>query len=171
MQPDEIRNALSGVLEHFAAHPEEGKSEDKPAKAVIHDGLRARVDGPGSWSITTDMPTALGGEGSAPSPGWLRRAAQAACEATTIAMRAAQEGILLDSLEVTVGSASDDRGLLGVPEGIPAGPQESWARVRLSARGIPPQKLQQLVHWAEEHSPVTDSLRRSVPHTLTVEIL
>ena len=117
------------------------------------------------------MPTALGGEGSAPSPGWLRRAAQAACEATMIAIRAAQEGIQLDSLEVTVGSVSDDRGMLGVPEGVPPGPTESWAHVIVSATGTPKEKLREVVKWAEEHSPVTDSLCRAVPHRLKTEIL
>jgi len=171
MQPQEISRAISGVIDQFRAHPDDAKSEDKPAKALLESGLRVRIEGPGSWRVTTDMPTALGGEGSAPSPGWLRRAAQAACEATMIAIRAAQEGIQLDSLEVTVGSVSDDRGMLGVPEGVPPGPTESWAHVIVSATGTPEEKLREVVKWAEEHSPVTDSLCRAVPHRLKTEIL
>lgn len=116
------------------------------------------------------MPAALGGEATAPSPGWLRRAAQAACEATMIAMRAAQEGIHLDALEVTVASESDDRGMHGVGEGVPAGPLKSWARVRISARDASPEKLREIVNWAERHSPVGDALSRAVPHTVQVEI-
>ena len=171
MQPENIRRAVSGVIDHFAAHPDDAKSEDKPAKALLESGLRVRVEGPGSWSVTTDMPPALGGDGSAPSPGWLRRAAQAACEATMIAIRAAQEGIQLDTLEVTVGSVSDDRGMLGAPEGVHPGPSESWAHVIVSAKGAPEEKLREVVKWAEEHSPVTDSLCRAVPHRLKTEIL
>jgi len=125
MEPERIRKAVAGVMAHFEAHPEEALSEDKPAKAVLESGLRIRVEGPGSWSMTTDMPAPFGGEGSAPSPGWLRRAAQAACEATMIAIGAAQSGIALQSLEVTIGSVSDDRGMLGVAEGVPAGPDVS----------------------------------------------
>jgi uncharacterized OsmC-like protein len=171
MQPEDIRRAVSGVIDHFAAHPDDAKSEDKPAKAVLVSGLRVRVEGPGTWSITTDMPPTLGGEGSAPSPGWLRRAAQAACEATMIAIKATQEGIQLDALEVTVGSVSDDRGMLGAEHGVHAGPNESWAKVIVSAKGATPEKVTQVVEWAEAHSPVTDSLCRSVPHTLKIEIL
>lgn len=170
MQPEEIRHAISRVIDHVTAHPDDARSEDKPAKAVLESGLRIRVDGPGSWSITTDMSPALGGEGSAPSPGWLRRAAQAACEATMIAIRAAQEGIALHSLVVTVGSVSDDRGMLGASEGAHAGPVESWTRVAVSAKGTPPEKLRQVVEWAEQHSPVTDSLCRSVPHKIMIEV-
>lgn len=86
-----------------------------------------------------------------------------------IALRAAQEGIDLDHLEVEVGSSSDDRGMLGVAE-VPAGPTESWARIILSAKGVAPEKLREVVEWAEAHSPVTDSLSRSVPHRLELEI-
>jgi uncharacterized OsmC-like protein len=170
MRSDEIRTAIASVIDHYEAHPHEVESEDKPARAVLESGLRVRVEGPGSWSLTTDMPSALGGEGTAPSPGWLRRAAQAACEATMIAIRAAQEGLELESLEVVVGSISDDRGMLGIVEGVHAGPSESSARVTISAGQATAEKLRQLVEWAEAHSPVTDSLCRAVPHKLQVEI-
>jgi len=171
MRSEEIRTAVSSVINHYASHPEEAQSEDKPARAVLESGLRVRVEGPGSWSVTTDMPSALGGGGTAPSPGWLRRAAQAACEATMIAIGAAQEGIELDSLEVVIGSISDDRGMLGVANGVDAGPSESSARVTISARQASAEKLQQVIEWAEAHSPVTDSLCRAVPHKLQVQIL
>jgi uncharacterized OsmC-like protein len=169
VQPSDIRHAVSKVVAHFLAHPDDARSEDKPARAALESGLRINVAGPGSWSVTTDMPSALGGEGSAPSPGWLRRAAQAACEATMIALRAAHEGVALDHLEVEVGSVSDDRGMLGMEAGLPAGPAETWSRVKVSARGVPQEKLRQVVEWAEQHSPVTDALSRSVPHKLEVE--
>ena len=170
MKPEDIRLAVANVVSHFVAHPGDARSEDKPAKAVLDSGLRINVTGPGSWSVTTDMPPALGGEGGAPSPGWLRRAAQAACEATMIAMRAAHEGFALDRLEVEVGSVSDDRGMLGAAEGIAAGPAESWARITVSAKGVTPEKLREVIEWAEAHSPVTDALCRAVPHRLEVVI-
>ena len=170
MEPKDIRTAIASVIDHYLAHPQEAESEDKPARAVLESGLRIRVEGPGSWSVTIDMPSALGGAGTAPSPGWLRRAAQAACEATMIAIRAAQEGLVLDSLEVVVGSISDDRGMLGVVEGVHAGPSESSARVTISAREASAEKLRQVIEWAEAHSPVTDALCRAVPHRLQVVI-
>jgi uncharacterized OsmC-like protein len=171
MRSEDIRTAISSVINHYASHPDEAQSEDKPARAVLESGLRIRVEGPGSWSITTDMPSALGGGGAAPSPGWLRRAAQAACEATMIAIGAAQEGIELDSLEVVIGSFSDDRGMLGVVKGVDAGPSESSARVTISAKQASAAKLHEVIEWAEAHSPVTDSLRRAVPHRLQIEIV
>ena len=168
METADIRRALSSIAEHLTAHPEDGKSEDDPARATLESGLRIRVEGPGSWSITTDMPSPMGGEGSAPSPGWLRRAAQASCEATMVAIRAAQEGIVLDYLRVTVGSVSDDRGMLGLADVHP-GPTESYARIEVSAKGVSPEKLREIVRWAEAHSPVADALTRRVPHRLEIE--
>jgi hypothetical protein len=87
-----------------------------------------------------------------------------------IAIGAAQSGIVLQSLEVTIGSVSDDRGMLGVAQDVPAGPVESWARVVVSAKGTPPERLREVVAWAEQHSPVTDALCRAVPHKLQVEV-
>jgi len=169
MEAADIGRALSSFAEHLAAHPEDAKSEDEPARATLESGLKIRVEGPRFWSVTTDMPSALGGQGSAPSPGWLRRAAQAACEATMVAIRAAQEGIALDSLRVTVGSVSDDRGMLGLADVHP-GPTESHARIEVSARGVSPEKLREIVRWAEAHSPVADALTRPVPHRLEIDV-
>jgi uncharacterized OsmC-like protein len=170
MKPEDIRRSVAAVIDHFRAHPHEAMSEDKPARALLESGLRFRVEGPNSWVITTDMTKALGGDASAPSPGWLRRAAQAACEATMVAIRAAQEGVQLDTLEVTIGSISDDRGMLGDSGGIHPGPTESRAHIKVSSKGTPEAKLREIVEWAEQHSPVTDSLARAVPHSLEIEI-
>lgn len=86
-------------------------------------------------------------------------------------MRAAQEGIRLKLLEVTVDSESDDRGLLGMDDAIPAGPLASRIRVRIAADGVEPQRLRELVEWADRHSPVTDGCRRAIPTTVEVEVL
>jgi uncharacterized OsmC-like protein len=85
-----------------------------------------------------------------------------------VAMRAAQEGIVLDHLRVTVGSVSDDRGMLGLAD-VPPGPTESHARIEISARRVSPDKLREIVRWAEAHSPVADALTRSVPHRLEID--
>ena len=159
----DIKVSLSRAARYLADHPQAAISQDAPAVAVLESGLRCRATGPGSASLVSDMPATVGGEGSAPTPGWLLRAALANCDATVIAMRAAQLDIVLESLEVTVGSESDDRGLIGVGESVPAGPLGVRVVVRLSAPGASVEELQALVHWAERHSPVSDALRRAVP--------
>lgn len=171
MSQEHIRDSINKAIAYLADHPDEARYTDSPATAVIEEGLRCRVEGPAGRQAVTDMPGSVGGAGSAPSPGWLARAAQASCDATLIAMRAAQEGISLKLLEVTVDSESDDRGLLGMNDSIPAGPLRSRIRVRIAADGVEPQQLRRLVEWADHHSPVTDGCRRAVSTTVDVEVL
>ena len=170
MSADHIRDAIEGAREHLSKHPEECRYTDRPATAVIEEGLRCRVEAPEGAALVTDMPGAVGGEGAAPSPGWVARAAQASCLATLIAMRATELGIELDALAVTVDSESDDRGLLGMDDSVPAGPLRSRIRVRISAKGTDPERLRELVEWADHHSPVSDVVRRAVPTSVEIEI-
>jgi len=163
MSMERIRQSVDRVGAYLREHPQEVPSQDAPAMAVLESGLRCRARGPGGATLVSDMPLAIGGEGSAPTPGWLLRAALANCDATVIAMRAAQLGIVLDKLEVSVSSESDDRGLLGVAEAVPAGPLNVRVTVRLSAPGASVDALRDLVDWAEKHSPVSDAVRRAVP--------
>jgi len=171
MSVERIRESIHGVRTYLSEHPEEARSTDRPATATVERGLRCRVDGSGGAVVATDMPEAVGGGASAPTPGWLARAAQAACDATAIAMRAAELGIELDVLEVTVDGESDDRGFLGVDDSVPPGPLSRRTRVRIAAAGVAPERLREIVEWAERHSPVSDSVRRAVPATLEVEVL
>lgn len=166
--PQRIQEALAGVARHFEQHPQDAQSTDKPATAVWQAGLRCHTEAPGT-TLACDMPAPLGGAGGAPTPGWLMRAALANCNASMIALRAAQTGITLTRLEVTVDSDSDDRGVLGLAD-VPAGPLRVRTRVRLAADGASAEQLHALVAWAERHSPVADALRRAVPVSATVDI-
>src|SRR3990170_7582257 len=152
--------AIEAAASYLREHPEAGAATDPPAAAEIDRGLRIRVDGP-FGQIVSDMPTSVGGEGSAPTPGWFLRAALACCDATVIAMRAAQVGIEPSRLVVTVESDSDDRGLLGTAD-VPAGPLTVRVRVELAADGVPEERLREVVAWAEQHSPVGDAFRRAL---------
>ncbi|HQU49612.1 MAG TPA: OsmC family protein [Casimicrobiaceae bacterium] len=170
MSIDHIRESVGKVAEYFSAHPDEALSADRPAVAIVEDGLRCSATGPNGATLVSDMPKALGGGGSAPTPGWFLRAALANCDATVIAMRAAQLGIALSKLEVAVGSHSDNRGLLGVPDDIAAGPLSVHVSVRIAAPGVSADRLRELVDWAEMHSPVGDAIRRAIPCALDVQV-
>ena len=70
---------------------------------------------------------------------------------------------------MTVDSESDDRGLLGMDDAVPAGPLSSRILVRIAAEGADPQSLRELVEWADRHSPVSDAIKRAVPTTVVLE--
>lgn len=169
--PAAIATVVVAVREHFRQHPDQAVSEDTFARARLIDALRVDVEGPKGWSVTTDMATALGGGGSAPSPGWLLRAAVASCDAVLIAMQAAEEGVRLTQLETEVTSVSDDRGLVGGAK-VPAGPLRVKLQVRLAAEGQPAATdLEALVARALRRSPVSEALGRVVPIEVGVAVV
>jgi uncharacterized OsmC-like protein len=163
-----IRDAIGAATDYLTANPDQATSTDSAAVASLVDGLIVRVGGPLGESLTTDMVRSVGGTASAPSPGWLLRAAEASCVATLIAMRAATLGINLGTLEVTVDSESDDRGLLGIDEEVPAGPLRGRVAVRITAADVESGTLDEIARWGIKHCPVCDALERSVP--ITTEI-
>lgn len=162
-----IQSAMERASNHLTEHPEAATGSDSAATAVREDGLRFRVEGP--WgSLTSDMAESVGGGGSAPTPGWLQRAALAACDATLVAMEAARDGIELTELEVAVESESDFRGVLGVDPSVHAGPLSVRVAVRLAAADASEDQLRAIVKRAEAHSPVRDALAREVPMTTEI---
>ena len=151
---DSIRTAIEGASAWLAEHPDEARYTDSIARARIESGLRVVVEGPAGERLETDMPAAVGGAGSASSPGWYLRAAVAACVASLATMRAAQLGWTGFRCDVEVDSESDDRGILGVDPSVPGGPLS----MRIGLDG-----LEDLAVWAVEHCPVSDAMRRAVP--------
>ncbi len=168
MPAGDIRSAIEGAVTYLTEHPEEARYTDSVARAVLEQGLRVRVEGPAGETVTSDMPESVGGTNSAPSPGWLFRAALASCEATLIAMRAAHQGVALTRLEVSVDSESDDRGILGIDSNVPPGPLAIAVRVMARA-GDGADRLREVVEWGHAHCPVQDVLGRAVPVELVVE--
>jgi len=168
---ENIRKSMHGVVEHYAQNPDKAVGADSEAIAVIEEGLRVRATGPNGQVLVCDMPRGLGGGATAPSPGWSMRAALANCEVVMIALRAAQLGIDLKTLEVRVDSLSDDRGMLGMDDSKPAGPINMKVSIRIGADGVPQEKLHEIVEWAEKHSPVGEPLNRVMPVQYAVEVV
>lgn len=167
--PTHIGRAILGARAHLAENPERARADDSAATAVLAEGLLCRVEGPHGAGIVTDMPRGVGGTASAPSPGWYLRAAHAACDATAIAMRAAELGIALRRVEVVVDSTSDSRGVLGGDDSVPAGPLETRIAIRIDAGDVAESVVRDLVEWADRHSYVSEALRRAIPLDVHVE--
>lgn len=164
-----LGQAIQNATSYLREHPDEARYTDSEAVATLKEGLRVVVSDPAGRTIETDMSTGIGGTDSAPSPGWLFRAALAACDATLIAMRAAMLGIELDHVEVTIDSESNDYGILGIDESVPAGPLNVRTRVSVRAKNVDPEVIRELVDWASTHCPVCDAVKRSVP--VSVELV
>lgn len=124
--------------------------------------------------VVSDMPTELGGTGDQVTPGWLFRAGLASCAATSIAMKAAAEGIELTELEVRATSRSDTRALLDMTEAngaeIYAGPNDVQLHVRISAPRVASESLRALVEAACRCSPIPNAVQNASPVALKIEV-
>ena len=160
-----IADAVARARAYLTDHPREARYRDAHASARLGTGLLVEVEGPGGESLRTDMPRGIGGTGTLPSPGWYLRAAAASCVASMIAIRAATLGLRLapGSVEVVVDSESDDRGILGLDDGVPAGALSVKITVQIDAPGVPAEQIHEIGQWAVDHCPVTEGLRRAVP--------
>ena len=170
MSQADIAAAIAGARAYLGANREDARSRDSAATSVVEEGLRVRTTGPSGEALATDMVPSVGGAGSAPSPGWLLRAANASCIATLIAMRAAEQGVELEGLEVTVDSESDDYGILGIDDAVPAGPLSMRVAVRVGSSTTPPEQVRAIVEWGVEHCPVCDAIKRAVPVEVDVQV-
>ena len=165
-----IKQAIETLSAGIAADPAKAKAKGMAATARLVDGLRCEITGFGDQPFASDMPSAMGGESSAPNPGWYLRSAMASCTATVIAMRAAKLGVELSQLEVTVDGESDLRGILGMDEKVSAGQSAMRMKVKIAAHGASPQALREIVSWAEAHSPVSCTVRKAPALSLEVEV-
>jgi uncharacterized OsmC-like protein len=171
----DVAAALRRMETVLRRHPETGHHADSQAVARWTGGLKVTASHANGTEAATDMPEAMGGDGAAVTPGWLLRAGVASCVATRIAMGAAQQQIALKTLEVSVDSHSDARGMLDVADAdghaVNAGPLDMALRVRISAAGdVAPERLRTLVEQSHRSSPMSAALQLAVPLTLQVEV-
>lgn len=164
-----IKESIENAVRYLTEHPEEARYTDSFARATLGEALRVEVEGPDNLHIRTDMPSAIGGLDREPSPGWLFRAALASCVATTVGMEAAREGISLASLDVEVDSESDDRGILGMDDSVPAGPLSTRIRIRATADGVEEATLREVIERGAGRCPVCDATKRAVDVSLEIE--
>ena len=78
------------------------------------------------------MPKVLGGDGSAPTPGFFIRAGLIGCVAIGIKMTAAREGVPLESVDVDVEMDFDDAASLGLGDNS-AAPLETRLTIALKS--------------------------------------
>ena len=166
----DVRESIENAVRYLSEHTDEARYTDSWATARLGESLRIEVEGQNGERLTTDMPGGIGGLEEQPTPGWLFRAALASCVATTIGMEAAKEGVTLSSLEVEVDSESDDRGILGMDESVPAGPLSTRIRVRAAAEGVDEGRLREVLERGAALCPVCDATKRSVDVSLELQI-
>lgn len=168
---EQVAASLERVVSALRRKPHAGLHEDTPATVRWAGGLRTVARTAAGAEVVTDMPVAIGGDDSAPTPGWLLRTALASCAVTRIAMEAASRGIALHTLQAHATSRSDLRGLVGVAEAdgrrVPAGPLAMDLHVRIGAPDVDAGLLRALVESTAGFSPVTAALEQPLRWAFT----
>ena len=117
---------------------------------------------------------AVGGDGDVPCSADLLLAALAACQETTLRMIAANIGIDLEELDVSVEADWDPRGTLAMGREFPIGITAVRAHTRVVVRGDERgERAERLLRSAERYCVVLSTLRAGVPveSTFTLESL
>lgn len=173
MAAQDIAAALRRVEQVLQRRPEAGLQDDEPAAARWEGGLRFAATHANGTRLLSDMPVELGGSGDQVMAGWMFRAGLASCVATCIVLAAAAQEIELAMLEVQTGSRMDLRSVLGMMEAdgepVRAGTRDLQLLVRISAQGVPPERLRALVDEGLRRSPSIHALRYAVPVVVRIE--
>jgi len=158
--PPNIRQAVEAVKR---------KVGDDPARAVVHLRAEGRMAGgtrvelrSGAFEFAADEPVSVGGTGTAPNPVQAALAALASCQAITYRYWAAELGIQLDGVTVTVDADFDMGAFFGFPgAGTPA---PSGVRCAVTLDGPEPAgRYDELATAVDEHCPLLDLFSRAVP--------
>jgi len=155
-----IAAALERLRAAVASRPGLGRATTTTSVSELTDGVCC-VSREKAWLIESDLAPALGGDGAAPSPAALVRAALGACLAMGYQLRAAEAGVALAAVRVTVESESDVRGLLGPDE--PPGFTALRYHVEVDSPATAA-ALADVVDLGDRLSPVLDMLTRA--HTI-----
>ena len=170
----DIAASIERAKRVFRARPSEGLHDDSLVQARWVRGTRIAARHANGTEFETDMPAGLGGSGDRVTPGWLLRAGVATCLGTTVAMTAASNGIELTTLEVTVHSRSDSRGLLGMTDAdgalIDPGFVDVHVHICIAAVDASPDRLRALIDTAAQRSPMLTALERATPVQLRVDV-
>lgn len=114
------------------------------------------------FEFTNGEPPVLLGNNEGANPVEFLLHALAGCVTTTLVLHAMARGITIRELSTELEGSIDLRGLLGLDESVPAGYEQINIRMHVVA-DCPEQELDDLLSYAQQHSPVCNTVCRPVP--------
>ena len=165
--PDEIKTALERNVKAVSLRPSVGQGT---AVTRVHLGtdLRCQIQD-GSWKFEAGMTEKYGGDGSAPNPGVLGRAAIGSCLTIGYAMWASRMQVPITSLEVEIQADYDVRGELGASEDVRPGYGEVRYIVKVES-DAPTEDVEKMLEIAESRSSWLDVVGNATPMRREVHI-
>ena len=73
MSTEYIHKSIEETISYLKENPEKALNMATAATAILERGLKVHTKGSKGQVIISDMPPTVGGEGSAPTPGWFWR--------------------------------------------------------------------------------------------------
>ena len=125
----------------------------------ITNGLACDIS-EGPWKLKADMPEAVGGDSTGPTPGVYGRAALGSCLAIGYMMAASKNNLPISMLEVEVQADYDDGVLFGTTTNVPPGYIEVRYIVKVDSEA-PEEKIIEMVESADRLSPYLDIFSRA----------
>ena len=157
-------DVIHNTSQLWRAQPE--KAKGRLAVTAGLDGAAAAFAA-GSFSWRADLPSALGGGDSAPSPTALMLSALAGCAVLFLRdILAPQLGVALRSVEAIASCESDDRGLLGIGGAVPD-LQNFTLRVEIDSPS-PQEKIDALLAVWKQRCPIYLAL--TLPQSVRVSL-
>ncbi len=114
------------------------------------------------FEFTNGEPPVLLGNNEGANPVEFLLHALAGCVTTTFVLHAAVRGITIRSLSTELAGELDARGLLGLDDSVAPGYKSIRIRMRVDA-DCAEDELNDLLAYAQEHSPVCNTICRPVP--------
>lgn len=115
-----------------------------------------------SFEFTNGEPPVLLGQNEGANPVEFLLHALAGCVTTTTVLHATARGIEIESLSTRLVGTLDLRGLLGLAD-VPAGYESIRIEMDIKASNATDAELEELIGFAQAHSPVCNTICRPVP--------
>jgi uncharacterized OsmC-like protein len=169
--------ALVGTVAAIKQDPSLGQFEFRATNRWINGGEnRSRIkefSGAGcedesrteTFEFTNGEPPVLLGANEGANPVEFLLHALAGCVTTTTVLHAAARGIQIESLSTELIGTIDVQGLLALDDTVPVGYEEIRIKMDISA-DCSDEELDELLAFAESHSPVCNTICRPVPVTV-----
>jgi uncharacterized OsmC-like protein len=116
-----------------------------------------------AFEFTNGEPPVLLGHNEGANPVEFLLHALAGCVTTTTVLHAAARGIEIESLSTRLVGDIDLHGLLGLDEQVPAGYRQIRVEMDIRAANVSDEALDELLQFAQAHSPVCNTVCRPVP--------
>lgn len=155
----ELREIQRPLKEQYRAQPDAARITLRAQGLAADSAMACSVD-LGRALYAAQAHVGVGGSGTAACSGDLLLGALAACTQLTAQMVAANMGLRVERLEVTVEGDLDLRGTLGVDPDAPVGFEAIRTRFDVVAPGASEEQLAKLRERAERYCVVLQTLRQ-----------